>query len=232
MRAPHRRTRRGVERPPWSTQSHPAHGRAFHPPFREELDPFRARLNEAHINICTHLSTVTFYGRQGLAWDEPEIMLGDMGAFQWMMYYGDRPAYETVAAAILQGLFARFPNIHLLLSEQGTVWVPYIVRKMDHAFLMGRRATWGKLEMRPSEYFRRHVKVAPYPEENVDRVVEAAGIEPVVFGSDFPHGEGLPDPMLYLSQLRNFGPDGQYSSFVTAFDPHRNLAMPSDRGTS
>jgi predicted TIM-barrel fold metal-dependent hydrolase len=117
------------------------------------------------------------------------------------MYYGDRPAYETVAAAILQGLFNRFPNVQLLLSEQGTVWVPYLVRKMDHAFLLGRKATWGKLEMRPSEYFRKHVKVAPYPEENVYRVIEAVGVEPIVFGSDFPHGEGLPDPAMYLSQV-------------------------------
>jgi len=176
-------------------------------PFRPELDPFWARLNEAHINICTHLSTVTFYGRQGLEWDEEEVMLGDMNAFQWMMYYGDRPAYETMAAAILQGLFNRFPNIQLLLSEQGTVWVPYIVRKMDHAFMLGRRATWGKLEMRPSEYFRRHVRVAPFPEENVDRLIEAVGIEPIVFGSDFPHGEGLPDPMLYMSQVKNCTPE-------------------------
>jgi predicted TIM-barrel fold metal-dependent hydrolase len=172
-------------------------------PFRPDLDPFWARLNEAEINICTHLSTVTFYGRQGLEWDEEEVMLGDMDALQWMLYYGDRPAYETVAAAVLQGLFARFPNIKLLLSEQGTVWLPYIVRKMDHAFLMGRRATWGKLEKRPSEYLRDHVKVAPFPEENVDRVVEAVGVEPVVFGSDFPHGEGLPDPALYKRQLKN-----------------------------
>ena len=176
-------------------------------PFRPELDPFWARLNEAEINVCTHLSTVTFYGRQGLEWDEEELMLGDMNAFQWVMYYGDRPAYETVAAAILQGLFARFPNVKLLLSEQGTVWVPYIVRKMDHAFMMGRKATWGKLEMRPSEYFRRHVKVAPYPEENVDRVIEAVGVDPITFGSDFPHGEGLPDPMMYLSQLKNCSPE-------------------------
>lgn len=176
-------------------------------PFRPELDPFWARLNEAGINVCTHLSTVTFYGRQGLEWDESEVMLGDMDALQWVLYYGDRPAYETVAAAILQGLFARFPNVQLLLSEQGTVWVPYIVRKMDHAFLMGRKATWGKLEMRPSEYFRRHVKVAPYPEENVDRVIEAVGVESITFGSDFPHGEGLPDPMMYLGQLKNCTPE-------------------------
>ena len=29
------------------------------------------------------------------------------------------------------------------------------------------------------------------------------GTKPIVFGSDFPHGEGLPDPAMYLGQLRN-----------------------------
>jgi predicted TIM-barrel fold metal-dependent hydrolase len=78
---------------------------------------------------------------------------------------------------------------------------------MDHAFLMGRRATWGKLDRRPSEYFRDHVVVAPFPEENVDRVVEAVGTQPLVFGSDFPHGEGLPEPERYLGQLKNLSTD-------------------------
>jgi predicted TIM-barrel fold metal-dependent hydrolase len=126
-----------------------------------------------------------------------------MDAFQWVFYYGDRPAMETIGAAILQGWFARFPNMKLLLSEQGTVWLPYVLRKMDHAFLMGRKATWGTLDARPSDYFRRHCFVAPFPEENLDRVVEAVGVDPIVFGSDFPHGEGLPDPSVYLGQLRN-----------------------------
>ncbi len=172
-------------------------------PFRPELDGFWARCNEAGINICTHQATLTFYPRQGASWDEPEVMAGEMDAFQWVMYWIDRPAYETVAAAILQGLFSRFPNVKLLLSEQGSVWVPYIVRKMDHAFLLGRRATWGTLDRRPSEYFRTNCFVAPFPEENVDRVIEAAGHESIVFGSDFPHGEGLPDPSAYLGQLKN-----------------------------
>jgi predicted TIM-barrel fold metal-dependent hydrolase len=171
-------------------------------PFRPELDRFWSIVNEAGLRVCTHLGT-TYYGSQGLEWDEEDVVVGDMDAFQWAMYYGDRPAFETVAAAILQGWLARFPNIKLLLAEQGTLWVPYLVRKMDHAFLMGRRATWGKLEMRPSEYFRQRIFVAPFPEENVERVVEAVGVDPIVFGSDFPHGEGLPEPTLYLSQLKN-----------------------------
>ena len=115
-------------------------------PFRPENDRFWSICSEAGIKLRTHLATVTRYGVQGLDWNEEEVMLGDMDAFQWVFYYGDRPAMETVGAAILQGWFARFPKMQLLLSEQGTVWVPYTVRKLDHAFLMGRRATWGKLD--------------------------------------------------------------------------------------
>jgi predicted TIM-barrel fold metal-dependent hydrolase len=178
-------------------------------PFRPENDRFWSICSEAGIQLATHLASVTRYGAQGLEWNEDEVMLGDMDAFQWVFYYGDRPAMETVGAAIMQGWFQRFPQMKLLLSEQGTVWLPYAIRKMDHAFLMGRRATWGKMEMRPSEYFRRHCFVAPFPEENVPRVVEAVGVEPIVFGSDFPHGEGLPEPSLYLNQIATFGEDQQ-----------------------
>jgi predicted TIM-barrel fold metal-dependent hydrolase len=94
------------------------------------------------------------------------------------------------------------------LSEMGTVWLPYTLRKADHAFLMGRKAKWsetGKLDKRPSQVFREHFVVAPYPEENVQRVVAEVGIEPIVFGSDFPHGEGLARPGEYVSaQLQGF----------------------------
>ena len=116
-------------------------------PFRPENDRFWSICSEAGIKLCTHLATVTRYGAQGLDWNEDEVMLGDMDAFQWVFYYGDRPAMETVGAAILQGWFARFPKMQLLLSEQGTVWAPYTIRKLDHAFLMGRRADVG--EARP-----------------------------------------------------------------------------------
>ncbi len=178
-------------------------------PFRPENDRFWSICSEAGIRLATHLASVTRYAAQGMEWNEEEVMLGDMDAFQWVFYYGDRPAMETVGAAILQGWFQRFPKMKLLLSEQGTVWLPYTIRKLDHAFLMGRRATWGKLEMRPSEYFRQHCFVAPFPEENVPRVVEAVGIEPIVFGSDFPHGEGLPDPSSYMGQIATFDEEQQ-----------------------
>jgi predicted TIM-barrel fold metal-dependent hydrolase len=81
---------------------------------------------------------------------------------------------------------------------------------MDHAFLMCRKASFsetGRLDRRPSEIFRDHFVVAPFPEENVQRVVAEIGIEPIVFGSDFPHGEGLAHPAAYAdAQLASFSP--------------------------
>ena len=84
---------------------------------------------------------------------------------------------------------------------------------MDHAFLMGRKAKWadnGRLDRRPSEIFREHFIVAPFPEENVERVVAEVGIGPIVFGSDFPHGEGLAWPSRYVdAQLARFSEKDQ-----------------------
>ena len=183
----------------------------FTSPFRPENDRFWSICNEAGIRLSTHLASLTRYARQGEEWNEPEVMLGDMDAFQWVFYYGDRPAMETVGAAILQGWFERFPNMMLLLSEQGTVWLPYLIRKMDHAYMMGRRGTWAKLSRRPSEYFKDHCVVAPFPEENLTRVIEMVGTKPIVFGSDFPHGEGLPEPSMYLSQVKGLSDEDRHA---------------------
>jgi predicted TIM-barrel fold metal-dependent hydrolase len=200
------------------TKSGHAHGGADNPHGGRSLadpafDRFWSIVDEAGIRLSVHLGG-TDYQKYGAEWSEnPEDTFGQFDAFQWMMYWGDRPAMELTAALILHNFFGRFPNIHVLLSEMGTVWLPYTMRKMDHAYLMGRKAKWsetGRLDRRPSQIFRDHFVVAPYPEENVARVVDEVGIEPIVFGSDFPHGEGLARPIEYVdAQLSKFTPDDQ-----------------------
>jgi len=188
--------------------SNPLGGRSVADPV---FDPFWARVHEAHGRVSVHLGP-TLYQRAGALWSEdPEVTFGDFDAFQWAMYWGDRPAMELTAGMVLHNLFGRFPNLRVLLSEMGTVWLPYTLRKMDHAYVMGRKVKWsddGRLDARPSEIFRRHFVVAPFPEENVPRVVADVGIEPIAFGSDFPHGEGLAYPERWAeTQLAGFAPD-------------------------
>ena len=172
------------------------------------FDRFWSIVNEAGVRLAVHLGG-TDYQKYGADWSEdPGAVFGDFDAFQWVNYWGDRPAMELTSGLILHNFFGRFPNIRVCLSEQGTVWVPYTLRKMDHAFMMGRKMKWsgsGRLDRRPSEVFRQHFVVAPFPEENVRRVVTEVGIEPIVFGSDFPHGEGLARPVEYIeAQLSGF----------------------------
>jgi predicted TIM-barrel fold metal-dependent hydrolase len=200
------------------TKSGHAHGGADNPfggrsPADPVYDRFWSIVNEANIRLCVHLGG-TDYQKYGADWSEdPDDVFGDFDAFQWMMYWGDRPAMELTAALILHNFFGRYPNIKVCLSEMGTVWLPYTLRKADHAFLMGRKAKWaenGRLDRRPSEIFRDHFVIAPYPEENVTRVVSEVGVEPIVFGSDFPHGEGLARPVEYVgAQLAGFSEDDQ-----------------------
>lgn len=193
----------------WIKSGH-AHGGPGNPlggrsPADPVFDPIWSRINEAGVRVAVHLGG-TDYAKYGADWSEdPNTPFGDFDAFQWMMYWGDRPAYELTASMILHNLFGRFPNIKVLLSELGTVWVPYVLRKMDHAFMMGRKAKWGSLKIRPSEVFRQQFLVMPYPEENVQRVAEVTGVDCLAFGSDFPHGEGLAYPGKYAAaQLSSF----------------------------
>ena len=181
-------------------RANPRGGRSLADPL---FDPFWARVNEAELRIVTHVGP-TDYAKYGADLSEdPDAVLRDFDALQWAFFWGDRPAMDTVASLILHGLFGRFPKVRVCLAEQGTVWVPYLVRKLDATYFLGRPARFGKLDRRPSELFREHFLVAPFPEENVQRVVAEVGIEPIVFGSDFPHAEGLAFPGQYVdAQLK------------------------------
>ena len=60
---------------------------------------------------------------------------------------------------------------------------------------MGRKAKFsgaGRLDRRPGRSSGSISSWRRY--EGVQRVVSEVGIEPIVFGSDFPHGEGLARP--------------------------------------
>ena len=56
----------------------------------------------------------------------------------------------------------------------------------------------------PVESFRRNVWINPFWEDDVDEVVELMGADRVIFGSDWPHIEGMPRPLDYATELKAF----------------------------
>jgi predicted TIM-barrel fold metal-dependent hydrolase len=110
---------------------------------------------------------------------------------------------DMIAALIFHNLFGRFPNVNVLSVENGSLCVPYLLKQMDKMRGMGRNGPWlgGRLDKRPSEIFKEHVFVSPYHEENIPALAELIGSDRVVFGSDFPHPEGVQSPAEYVEGL-------------------------------
>jgi predicted TIM-barrel fold metal-dependent hydrolase len=170
-------------------------------PFDPKYDRIWNIINDAELRVAVHLhGTARHDGMAGWG-EDPATPYPRYNAFQWTLWWSDRPIMEMVVAMVFHQLFERFPKVKVLIAEYGSVWLPYTVRKMDHAHALGRRGTFGKLGERPSRIFKDHVVVAPYPEENLVRAAEVVDWDCLVFGSDFPHSEGLPDPVQYVSQL-------------------------------
>ena len=54
----------------------------------------------------------------------------------------------------------------------------------------------------PVVAFKRGVYVTPFWEENFQEVVDIMGADRCVFGSDWPHPEGLSDPITFVDDLK------------------------------
>jgi predicted TIM-barrel fold metal-dependent hydrolase len=56
----------------------------------------------------------------------------------------------------------------------------------------------------PVEQFKRNVWVAPYYEDDLSGLKDAIGADHVLFGSDYPHAEGLAEPTDFINDCSSF----------------------------
>ncbi len=184
----------------------PAFGRS---PADPHFDPFWARLDEARVPVAFHIGESGYNEMTAPYWgEEANPSSHHQSAFQWTTTYGDRPIMDTFAALVLHNLFGRFPNVRCLSVENGSLWVPYLLKLMNKMNGMGRNGPWlgGRVTERPSDIFKRHVSVSPYHEEDVVALTEAIGTSQVLFGSDYPHPEGLAEPVDFIERLDGLDP--------------------------
>ena len=101
---------------------------------------------------------------------------------------------------MFDGLFARFPNVRIASVENGSEFLRDLFRKLRSA----SRKLPGFFAEDPVETFRRHIWVNPFWEDDVNEVVELMGADRVIFGSDWPHIEGMAQPLDYAVELKAF----------------------------
>jgi predicted TIM-barrel fold metal-dependent hydrolase len=130
---------------------------------------------------------------------------------QWMIetsWYAHRPLWQI----LMSGTFDRFPNLKLVLTEQGCDWIPGMLRQLDMFHLQMQSGRIGEmnlandmlLPLKPSEYFERNVWVgASFPGIREAGVLRKLGLHKVMWGSDYPHNEGTA-PHSLASLRRSF----------------------------
>lgn len=182
-------------------QTGPVDGRS---PADPVFDPFWSRVAEADIPVVFHIGDPGYNALFGSAWgEEPYPAVRTQSAFQWAFMHGDRPIMETLGALTYHNLFGRFPKLRIVSIENGSDWVGYLMKQLDKKKGMGRRGPWpgGYFKGRPSEILKAHLYLTPYPEDDVRALVSEVGSDHVLFGSDYPHPEGLAEPRTFLELI-------------------------------
>jgi len=174
-------------------------------PGDQHFDPFWARVNEAGITVVIHAGdsgyTSNGYARDGFG----ASFKGQGGSARpsikaWNI---ERAALDFLATITFDRVFERFPNVRVASVENGSEFLPDLFRKLTSTANKVR----GYFEQDPVETFKQHVWINPFWEDDVNEVVEYMGHERVIFGSDWPHIEGMEQPLDFLDELDAFGAD-------------------------
>jgi uncharacterized protein len=172
-----------------------------HSPSHVGLDPVWATAQEAGVPIIFHVGgggrlIDPDYFENGLP-PVPDFHGGD-GNFRSVDYMAiPFPPMQTLATMVIDGVFDRFPRMKLGVIEQGASWVPGLMRMLDSAADAFRKneERLQRLELKPSEYILRQVRVTPYPHEDAGWIIDNSGEEVCLFSSDWPHVEGGRNPL-------------------------------------
>ena len=165
------------------------------------FDPFWARVGEAGITVAIHAGD-SGYQKWAAAWEpgRADGMEAFRGYALGQVMLEGRSTYDTFAALTVHGVFARHPRVRVLSVENGSDWVEPLLKKLRKAFGQMPHA----FAEPPIETFRRHVFVSPYYEDDIRALADRIGTDNVVFGSDWPHAEGLGEPVSFVDDLEGF----------------------------
>jgi predicted TIM-barrel fold metal-dependent hydrolase len=119
-------------------------------------------------------------------------------AFADIMHTQGRGIFDTVASLLGHGLLSRFPSLRILPVENGSAWVRPLVGALEQSYAKNP-SMW---PVEPLMVFKRNVWIHPFHEEDPRGLIELLGADRIVFGSDYPHIEGMSDPLSYVDELK------------------------------
>ena len=106
---------------------------------------------------------------------------------------------EYLASIIFSGACERYPGFKFVLGECGVTWIPHVLNRMDEEY--EDRIEVLSLPKKPSEYWRRQGYTTYQHELSLQEILPLVGEDNVVWGSDYPHPDGIwPDSQKWIEQ--------------------------------
>jgi len=176
-------------------------------PGSPEFDRFWAKVNEANIFVVLHVSDSGYEeiyrwwgskATESLAFDRSDPLKACIDS-------QGRAIADMISALIAHGVMDRFPNIRWVSAENGSIWVPHLMHMLKRAYGQMPKS----FARHPLDTFQECVYVAPYYEEDLNELKRHVPAERMLFGSDWPHPEGLKLPLDFVNEVKDFTPAEQ-----------------------
>jgi len=133
-------------------------------------------------------------------WGNVNVPARNIPPLQRLIASHERSIHDTIATLIYGKLFERFPTLRFAAIELGSSWVGDLVDSFE-------RVGKGDLDVEPIETFKKHFWVTPFEDDDIRSLADTIGIDRLMFGSDYPHTDGLAEPAKFAEYLEGFGPD-------------------------
>lgn len=113
------------------------------------------------------------------------------------------PIHDMMASLIADKVLERHPGIRVATIETGSGWVGPLIKRLKNLHIQMP----GTFDVDPVEVFTGQVWVSPFFEDDVHKLIGVVGPDRVVFGSDWPHAEGLSEPTSFVEELDGVAAD-------------------------
>jgi predicted TIM-barrel fold metal-dependent hydrolase len=162
----------------------------------QEFDPFWQEVVNAGVPVTLHASD-SGYQRHLQQWEGGDEYLSFAPSALREVVMGHRAIEDTLAALICHGALSRFPDLKVLSVENGCGFVRGLIDKLAKAYAIMPQ----EFSEHPVEVLKRNVYIHPFLEDDVLGLINLMGVDHVLFGSDFPHPEGIGEPLDFIDQL-------------------------------
>jgi predicted TIM-barrel fold metal-dependent hydrolase len=168
-----------------------------------EFDPFW-RLVEAEKVLVTMHASDSGYSRQVGEWDgASEYKPFQPSPLRSYWTVAHQPMADAVAALVSHGALSRFPNLRVMSVENGSDWVERLLELLAGVY----KKMPQQFAEDPIEAIRRNFFISPFWEDDIQSLGKLLPLDHIVFGSDYPHPEGLRDPLSRLDHLGGLSDD-------------------------